>query len=171
MTSHSLRFALLVTLGACALSGAAALTACSSSDSGAGGSGDAGQDATTKDAGGKSDSGGDTDSGADGGLTQKQCEDKCFADHPSGAKKFDAIDTCWAASCKAPCVDETGSFDGGPDAAPPQADGGVCNTSITSGVDKACDDCTNAFCCAEWAGCFTDTDCNALNDCLGDCQP
>jgi hypothetical protein len=102
------------------------------------------------------------------------CEEQCFADHPAAKAKYDAVDTCWGASCQGPCVDGTGTFDGGADAAAEGGavhDGGngLCQTEIASGVDQACDECTEQFCCTSWKGCYDDNDCLDLNDCLVNC--
>jgi hypothetical protein len=107
-------------------------------------------------------------------LTPAQCQAQCQADHPNAVAKENAIDTCWTANCQAPCIDQSGGFDAGPDAAVDggaDAGGDVCGTQVSSGVDLTCDQCTNAFCCTSWQGCFNDPDCTAYDKCLGDCNP
>lgn len=112
-----------------------------------------------------------------GVLTPEQCEAKCKADMPAAAAKYEAVDVCWAAKCKGPCVDGTGVFDAG-EAGTDAGDGGtndggtdLCATTYSSGSDQACDDCTEAFCCPSWDGCFNDDSCKAYNECVGDCNP
>jgi len=119
--------------------------------------------------------------------TVEQCVAACKAADPTAAMKYDAVDVCWAAKCKGPCVDGTGMFDAGdagddadagdPDAGdagdggPTRNDGGtdLCTGTYSSGTDKACDDCTEAFCCPAWDGCYNNPDCQEYNDCVGNC--
>jgi hypothetical protein len=106
--------------------------------------------------------------------TSEQCLARCGKEHPSSVAKYDAVDTCWAASCNASCVAQNGMFDGGVEGG---ADGGgdndggtnLCGTEVSSGVDKACDDCTEQFCCPSWKGCYDDADCLDYNSCVNDC--
>lgn len=165
------RFSALA-LSAAAFAGAAfAFTACSSSEDPATPTAEAGVEA-----GGDAKPAPDANTGTDSATkpTFEQCVDQCFKDHPSSKAKYDAVDTCWAASCKGPCVDENGMFDAGAEAGTPDAGGndggnGLCGTEIASGIDKACDDCTEANCCTAWEGCYKDKDCLELNDCIGTC--
>lgn len=145
----------------------ASIAACSSDTTTTSDPGDAAPEASSKiDSGSSSSSG---SSGQTEGGTATDCETKCFQDHPTGEMRYDAIDVCWEAKCKGPCVDSSGMFDAGADAGD-AGDGAVlCGTEVTSGVDMACDQCTDAFCCAEWQGCFKNDDCIALNDCLSEC--
>lgn len=105
--------------------------------------------------------------------TTEQCVARCGKMHPTAVAKYDAVDTCWAASCKGPCVDGDGMYDAGPNA--PEGgtgnDGGtnLCGTMISSGVDRACDDCTEAACCPAWKGCYDNDDCLDYNTCVGEC--
>lgn len=107
-------------------------------------------------------------------LTEEQCLAACEAKHPAGLPKDQAIDTCWEQKCKGPCVDDTGVFDAG--AREAGADGGdagdggagTCKNEVSTGGD-ACDECTEASCCAEWDGCFDDAACAALNECRSAC--
>jgi hypothetical protein len=121
----------------------------------------------------------DEDSGV---LTPEQCEAKCKADMPAAAALYEGVDVCWAAKCKGPCVDGTGMFDAGDagddadagdggDAAPNDGNTELCTSTYSSGTDKACDDCTEAFCCPAWDGCFNNQSCKDYNDCIGDCNP
>lgn len=145
----------------------ASIAACSSDTTTTSDPGDA-----ATETGPKIDSGSSTSSSGSSGQTEggaPDCETKCFQDHPAGEKLYDAIDVCWEAKCKGPCVDENGMFDAGADAAD-AGDGAVlCGTEVTSGVDMSCDQCTDAFCCADWQGCFKNDDCIALNECLSEC--
>jgi hypothetical protein len=152
-----------------------AISACSSSSTDAGPAAateagtDAGTDARTKvDAATP-----DTDSAVP--ETSAQCLARCGTEHPASVAKYNAVDTCWAASCNASCVAQNGMFDaggidGGFDAGGVN-DGGtdLCGTMVSSGVDMACDDCTTAFCCPAWKGCYDDQDCLAYNTCVNDC--
>ena len=113
-----------------------------------------------------------------GKLTTAQCEAKCKADHPAAVAKSDAVDKCWATNCTAPCIDDNGGFDAGADGGGADAavDAGatLCGTEVTSGVGAvggSCDQCTTAFCCVSWKGCFGEADCTAYDGCIGDCQP
>ena len=105
--------------------------------------------------------------------TPEECVAACNAAHPSSVAKETAIDTCWAASCKGPCVDDpptaydAGLADGG-DAGVDASD--VCGTGVNSATVD-CDKCTQANCCPSWQGCFNNTDCTALDDCIGKCFP
>lgn len=161
-------FFMVACAGLAASSGAFAVSACSSST--AEGTADGGDAAT--DGRRVVDGGGDPDS-----MTPEQCVAQCAIDHPSGMTKYNAIDTCWAANCQAPCVDQSGGFDAGDAGDAGGADSGVdaggvvCGTDVSSGVDTTCDRCTEAFCCTAWKGCFGDTDCTAYNKCLGICNP
>ncbi|MBX3192107.1 MAG: hypothetical protein KF819_34270 [Labilithrix sp.] len=99
-----------------------------------------------------------------------ECEAQCFADHPTAKAKYEAVDTCWETNCEGPCYDETGIFDGGVEGGAVHDGGnGLCQTEIASGVDRACDECTEAFCCSSWKGCYEDDDCLELNDCIANC--
>lgn len=122
---------------------------------------------------------GDGTDGGDGGATTEQCVAACEAKYAAGLTKDKAIDQCWAQSCKGPCVDGTGMFDGGVsdggdagamDDAGDGGDGGgaSCQNGVETG-DPACNACTAAFCCGAWDGCFQDKDCAALNDCRSNC--
>lgn len=132
---------------------------------------DAGNDAA-KPSTPKSDAGGGSDAG--GTETRDECLAACETKHAAGLTKDKAIDTCWAQSCKAPCIDGTGTFDAGTvDAGDDAGDGGdagagQCKNGVETG-DQACNDCTSAFCCGAWDGCFDDQDCADLNDCRSAC--
>ena len=150
------------------------ISACSSS-SDAVATADAATDATT-DARVKVD-GGKPDEGDSSTQTPAQCVAACNAAASAGAKaKYGAIDTCWAASCQGPCVDDPPTpFDAGVSDGGDGGDGGVdasdlCGTNLTTG-DMNCDNCTQARCCDAWGGCFNDTDCSALDKCIGTCSP
>jgi hypothetical protein len=108
--------------------------------------------------------------------TPEQCLARCDKTFPTSVPKYDAIDTCWAANCKPSCVDQNGMFDagdvdGGFDGGGAVNDGGtnLCGTEVVSGVDRACDDCTTAYCCPAWQGCYADKDCLDYNTCVNDC--
>jgi hypothetical protein len=173
---NSTRFALSAAAAVLLAGGAGfAISACSSTttaapDTEAGV--DAGNDARTKVDGSKPV---DTDSAVP--ETGPECLKRCATEHPASVAKYDAVDTCWAASCNASCVAQNGMFDaggidGGFDAGGVN-DGGtdLCGTMVSSGVDMACDDCTTAFCCPAWKGCYNDQDCLAYNTCVNDCPP
>jgi hypothetical protein len=172
----STRFALSVAAALLFASSAGfAISACSSSSTGAGDTAtEGGTDAST-DGRIKVDSSVPVDTDSSVPETSEQCLARCGTEHPGSAPKYDAVDTCWAASCKSSCVDGTGMFDaggidGGFDAGGVN-DGGtnLCGTEVSSGVDMACDDCTTAFCCPQWKGCYDNQDCLDYNDCVNDC--
>ncbi len=133
---------------------------------------DAGSDAS-KPSTPKSDAG---SSGGDSGGTEtwEECIAACETKHAAGLAKDKAIDTCWAQSCQGPCIDGNGVFDAGipdgGDAGDDAGDGGAgqCKNGVETG-DDACNDCTAAFCCGAWDGCFDDQDCADLNDCRSAC--
>jgi hypothetical protein len=119
----------------------------------------------------------DVDSGAT--QTVAECQAACDTKFPSSVPKYNAVDTCWAANCTAECIDGTstaydaGAYDGGA----LTSDGGgngLCGTKVGTGdpppSTKACDDCTEINCCAEWKGCYADTSCLDYNTCVNDCQ-
>lgn len=171
----SSRFALSVAAALLLACGAGfGISACSSSSTDAGTPvAEAGVDATT-DARIKVDA---TTPDEDAAVpeTSEQCLARCGKEHPAAVAKYDAVDTCWAASCNASCVVQNGMFDagdvdGGFDAGGVN-DGGtnLCGTEVSSGVDQACDDCTTAFCCPSWKGCYDDADCLDYNGCVNDC--
>lgn len=116
--------------------------------------------------------GGTTDAGAE--PTREECLAACETKHAAGLAKDKAIDTCWEQSCKGPCVDGNGMFDGGiPDGGDDAGDAGdagagQCKNGVETG-DDACNACTGAFCCGAWDGCFDDQDCADLNDCRSAC--
>jgi hypothetical protein len=159
-----------------------AVGACSSSETdGGGGAAEAGTDASID-----RKVVGDTSTPEEDAMPQEtssECIARCGKEHPNSVAKYNSVDTCWAASCMGPCVDQNGMFnqdagdagDGGGDAgdAGPKKvnDGGtdLCMSTYSSSVDRACDDCTEKFCCAEWDSCYTDMDCQDYNDCLADC--
>ena len=160
----------LASAGLVASSGAFAVSACSSSTVGDGGGG-GGVDAA---ADGRKvvEAGPEPDSATK--PTTAQCEANCKTTYPAAVAKSDAVDTCWAKNCTAPCIDQNGGFDGGTDGgadAAVDAGGMLCGTEVSSGVDETCDQCTEAFCCTSWRGCFNDKDCTAYDSCIGDCQP
>jgi hypothetical protein len=101
--------------------------------------------------------------------TTQECIDACNAAHPKSVAKETAIDTCWSANCKGPCLDNppTGyDAGGGSDAGADAAD--VCGSGVATS-EPTCNDCTQQYCCTSWNGCFMDTDCSALDDCIGKC--
>lgn len=168
----SSRIALALSFVALAAASATGFAACSSSDTTGTASTDAGSDATRPSTP-KSDGGGD----AGGEPTRDECIAACESKHAAGLAKDKAIDTCWSQSCKGPCIDGNGMFDAGiPDAgddagdAAAAGDGGAgqCKNGVETG-DDACNDCTSAFCCGAWDGCFDDQDCAALNECRSAC--
>jgi hypothetical protein len=153
--------------------GAFAFTACSSTTTTAGDAADAATGDAATDARKVVDAA-DVDSGTP--QTPAQCEAACAVTFATSVPKYDAVDTCWAASCQAQCVDQTGGgYDAGADGGTisPGNDGGngLCGTPISSGVDKGCDDCTEANCCPSWTGCYGDKNCIDYNSCIGNCQP
>ena len=93
----------------------ASIAACSSDSTTTPDPGDAAPETGPKIDSGSSTSSSGSSGETDGGTTD--CVTKCFQDHPEGEKKYDAIDVCWEAKCKGPCVDENGMFDAGADAA------------------------------------------------------
>lgn len=160
---------LIVALASAAVvasSGALAVSACSSSTDDAA-STDAGLDVAPDVRRVVEEAGEDPDTGV---LTPAQCAARCKADHPTAPAKEDAIDKCWGDNCSAPCVEQSGGFDGGTDARA-DADAGVCGTPNTSGLDETCDQCTEAFCCTSWTSCFNDPECAAYDKCVGACKP
>lgn len=173
MSSRRTPFGLFFVMASFALAGVGAavtVSACSSSSDATGDGDDGGTDAP------RDRSVGDTavepvDSATP--ETTDQCFARCAKEHPAAVAKYDAIDTCWAASCQGPCVDEDGTYDAGPDAAEGGTgnDGGtsLCGTEISSGIDRACDDCTEAACCPSWKACYDNDDCLDYNDCVGNC--
>ena len=172
MTSRSTRFLVSVTAALLLAGGASfSISACSSSTD-AGAATEAGTDATT-DARKKVDAT-PPNEGDSSTQTPEQCIAACNAAASAAAKaKYGAIDTCWAASCQGPCVDDPSTpFDAG---AGDGGDGGVdasdlCGTGLTTGAAD-CDNCTQVNCCPSWAGCFDDTACKALDTCVGACSP
>lgn len=107
---------------------------------------------------------------AEAGQTQEQCLAACNALHMASVAKEDAIGTCWDTNCKGPCVDTPATgFDAGEAGLPDAGANPLCGTGAnTNSLD--CDNCTTANCCPSWSGCFGDTDCTALDDCLGTCD-
>ncbi len=170
----STRFAVSLALGTLLASGAGfAISACSSSTTDAPA---AGADASLDVARDTNRPGIDAapDPTVDSSVPQTldECLAVCNTAHAGSTAKESAIDTCWNANCKGPCLDdpatgfdagEAGVPDAGPDASP------VCGTGVTSGVSQDCDNCSEANCCPAWTGCFNDTDCADLDSCLGDC--
>ena len=171
----STRFALSAAAALLVAAGAGfAISACSSSTDGGTTAAEAGADATA-DARIKVDAA-PTDEDAAVPETSEQCLARCGKEHPASVAKYNAVDTCWAASCNASCVVQNGMFDAGDDGgdagdAGLVNDGGtnLCGTEVSSGVDRACDDCTTAFCCPSWKGCYDDADCLEYNGCVNDC--
>jgi hypothetical protein len=114
----------------------------------------------------------------DSGLTAAQCYQNCLDAHPTAKAPYSAVDQCWVQRCQGPCLDQTGTFDAsaadGGDAGTFDAGGdagGLCGTDVGSGGDTACDQCTTAFCCAEWDSCYgvNHDECLAIDDCLSQC--
>ena len=170
----STRFALSAAAALLFAGGAGfAISACSSSSTDAGATTEAGADATT-DARIKVDSATPEEDAAVP-ETSEQCLARCGKEYPASVAKYDAVDSCWAASCNDSCVAQNGMFDAGD--AGDAGDGGVvndggtdlCGTMVSSGVDRACDDCTTQFCCPSWKGCYDDQDCLDYNTCVNDC--
>jgi hypothetical protein len=152
----------LAAAGLAACGGALAISACSSSTDTPAGS-DAGDAATDSRKVVEGD-----DAAPDAGAEAGSCADTCAALHPTAVAKDDAIGTCWDDNkCTPICVDGyDGGFDGGDGGL---ADGGaLCGTDVPS-VNDACDQCTEAYCCTSWKGCFGDPECSAYEDCLGNC--
>ena len=154
--------------------GGAAISACSSSTTANAPGTDGGSDAPADHRVVPFDSGPDnTDSAVP--ETTAQCKARCYKEHAASKAIYDAVDTCWAASCKAQCIDQTGApFDAGADASDAAMglnDGGtpLCSTPESSGIDKPCDDCTEQNCCPSWKGCYNNADCVALQDCFNAC--
>lgn len=171
----SSRIALALSFVALAAASATGFAACSSSDTTGTASTDAGSDATRPSTPKSDGGGGGGDAG--GEPTRDECIAACESKHAAGLAKDKAIDTCWSQSCKGPCIDGNGMFDAGiPDAgddagdAAAAGDGGAgqCKNGVETG-DDACNDCTSAFCCGAWDGCFDDQDCAALNECRSAC--
>jgi hypothetical protein len=149
-----------------------AITACSSSSTDAGATPDPATAEAGPDARIKVEAGPEEQDSA-GPLTPEQCVEACNTMHPSSVAKETAIDTCWTASCKGPCLDDpptaydAGHADGG-DAGADASD--LCGTGVNS-VTVDCDNCTQANCCPAWKGCFDDQDCSDLDDCIAKCFP
>jgi hypothetical protein len=156
----------LASAGLVASSGAFAISACSSSTTTNGGDPPEGGTDAGLDARKVVEAGEELDSAK---QTPEQCEAECKVKHPAGVKE-DAIDKCWADNCEAPCLDQSGGFDAGPDASDVDAGGLLCGTDVSSGVDENCDKCTEAFCCTSWKGCFDDPECLAYDQCIGVCN-
>lgn len=152
---------------------ALAVSACSSSEDEDTPSADASADAVFTDAVVADGETRDPDSAAP--ETAAECFARCQAAHPGAVARYDAIDVCWDKSCKGPCLDLTGEFDAGgaPGDGGPRGenDGGtnLCGTIVSSAVDRACDDCTETFCCPSWKGCYDDADCLDYNRCVNTC--
>jgi hypothetical protein len=101
--------------------------------------------------------------------TTQECIDACNALHPGSVAKLAAVDTCWQTNCKGPCLDNppTGyDAGGGQDAGADASD--VCGSGVST-TEPTCNDCTQQYCCTPWNGCFMDTDCTTLDDCIGKC--
>ena len=167
----STRLAVSVALGALFASGAGfAISACSSSTSDAPAAGDAAADVIARDTSRPPPPDAGPDPVVEAGQTKAQCLAACNTSHPGSVAKEDAIGTCWDTSCKGPCVDTpTTAFDAGEAGLPEAGANPVCGTGATT-ASADCDNCTTASCCPSWAGCFNDTDCAALDDCLGKCD-
>ena len=170
----STRFAVTLAAGTLLASGAGfAISACSSSTTDVATAADASGDVVARDSFRPPPPDQDSEVPTpDAGETLDQCLAKCNTAHPNSTAKETAIDTCWMSSCQGPCIDdpptafdagEAGIPDAGPDAMP------ACGTGVTSGVSVDCDNCTEANCCAAWTGCFNDTDCSDLDQCIGAC--
>ncbi len=162
-------FVALACGGIVASSSAFAISACSSNSEDGGGGGDAGGNDATNEQHPAPEAGELPDSSK---LTLAQCKAKCAPDHPTAVAKEDAIDKCWADNCTGPCIDQSGGFDGGDGGGGGDGDGGgvLCGTSVPSGIDTTCDQCTQAFCCTAWQGCFNDPDCTAYDTCVSKCR-
>lgn len=167
----STRFALSLAVGTLLASGAGfAISACSSSTTETPAAGDAAADVVARDSFRPPTPDAGPDPVVEAGQTQAQCIAACNAAHPASVAKEDAIGTCWSASCKGPCVDDPPTaFDAGEAGLPEAGANPVCGTGATT-FSTDCDNCTTANCCTSWAGCFNDTDCSALDDCLGKCD-
>lgn len=167
----STRFAVSIAAGLLLASGAGvAISACSSSTTDAPAAGaDASGDVIARDTNRPAvDAGPEPD--AEAGQTQAECLAACNAAHPASVAKEDAIGTCWDTMCKGPCVDTPATgFDAGEAGLPEAGPNPLCTTGATTG-SADCDNCTTANCCPSWSGCFNDTDCSALDDCLGTCD-
>jgi hypothetical protein len=167
----STRFTLSITAGfALAIGAGMAISACSSSTNETPAAGtDAAADVIARDAFRPPvDAGPEPD--AEAGQTKQQCIDACNAKHPASVAKETAIGTCWDTMCKGPCVDNPATpFDAGEAGTPEAGANPLCGTGAATG-DPDCDNCTTANCCPSWSGCFADTDCSALDDCLGTCD-
>ena len=173
MTSRrtSTRFAVSIAAGVLLAAGAGvAISACSSSTTDAPAAGtDAGLD-VARDTNRPAPIDATPDPVAEAGQTQQQCIDACNAKHMASVPKEDAIGTCWDTNCKGPCVDNPATgFDAGEAGLPEAGANPLCGTGATTGAAD-CDNCTTAHCCPAWSGCFGDTDCSALDDCLGTCD-
>jgi len=173
MTSRrtSPRFAISLTVGFMLAAGAGvAISACSSSTTEAPAAGtDAAADVIARDTNRPPvDAGPEPD--AEAGQTADQCIAACNAAHPNSVAKETAIGTCWDTNCKGPCEDTPATgFDAGEAGLPDAGPMPLCGTGATTGAAD-CDNCTTALCCPSWSGCFADTDCSALDDCLGTCD-
>jgi hypothetical protein len=184
MTSRRSPYRLFFAFGSLALLAGAsgvAISACSSDETSGTAATEGGTDASTDRKG--VDSAPTPTEDAKPQETSSECIARCGKEHPSSVAKYNSVDTCWAASCQGPCVDQNGMFNPNPGDAGDAGDAGreagsgkvhdggtdLCTSTYSSAVDKACDDCTEAFCCAEWDSCYKDTDCQAYNDCLADC--
>lgn len=171
----SSRFAVSIAIGMLLAGGAGfAISACSSSTTEAPATGaDAAPDVARDTNRPAVDSAPEPDVDSSTGQTLDECLAACNAAHPTSTAKETAIDTCWNTNCKGPCVDDPPTpFDAGeagiPDAGPDAME--ACGTGVASGVSADCDNCTDVNCCPAWTGCFNNTDCSALDQCLGDCQ-
>lgn len=152
----------------CAGGSSLAISACSSStDAGTTGADEAGTDAAP-DSRIKVEAGPVDEPDSAMPQTEEQCIDACNKAHPNSVAKETAIDTCWTASCKGPCVDDPPTaYDGG-DAGDAGDASDLCGTGVNS-FSADCDNCTQANCCPSWKGCFDDQDCSDLDDCIGKC--
>lgn len=109
-----------------------------------------------------------TDAGRPAATNQATCIAYCEADFPAGHVKGQAIDTCWKASCDPSCTHMPDRLPGGQVTGPTAASTNRCVQQVLT-PSPSCSDCNSTFCCAEWDGCFGDTECVALNQCAIKC--
>ena len=154
MSSRALGVLLIVSSAASAFA-AGMMTGCSEDEPA--GPGDAGSDGSRPDA--------NRPAPTEPDARPKTCREQCEEAHPTGLPKDEAVNSCWETHCNVPCIEQLPG-DGGIDGAAP--DGAACESPVVT-VSVACDECTNAFCCGAWDGCFQEPECAALNACYQQC--
>lgn len=108
---------------------------------------------------------------------RRECLAECAETYPRGLTTTSAIDACLAERCDVPCSGPAADgsrvpYDAGKVDRDNFADAGshVCGTSAITGL-RACDTCSEAFCCREIVACYVTFEgkCVAYQKCASRC--